>query len=174
MNSRVRLQRTPVNWLPLKQGNYYKVSWCFRQLSVSACLDGMQIKSFLSDWLLLHKHGVSGGVQRNLVSHLIQNGLTSLLSFYIVNLLFCVNFVSILCSVNEVKKRTKDKVCVYLCKGKRQVSAVHKRRERSARPQLPFDDVESLFKKPCEGGIPVHGLSFRHGKCYLCKSKSAS
>lgn len=94
-----------------------------------------------------------------------------LLSFYIVNLSFCVNFVSILCSVNEVKKRKKDKVCVYLCKGKRQVSAVHKRRERSARPQLPFDDVESLFKKPCEGGIPVHGLSFRHGKCYLCKSK---
>lgn len=71
-----------------------------------------------------------------------------LLSFYIVNLSFCVNFVSILCSVNEVKKRKKDKVCVYLCKGKRQVSAVHKRRERSARPRLmtlnPF--LKSLVK----------------------------
>lgn len=84
------------------------------------------------------------------------------------------HFVSILCSVNEVKKkRKKDKVCVYLCKGKKKVSAVHKRKERSARPQLQFDDVEFLLKQPCEGGIPVHGLSFRDGKCYLCKSKSS-
>lgn len=38
-----------------------------------------------------------------------------LLSFYIVNLSFCVNFVSILCSVNEVKKKERKIKYVYIC-----------------------------------------------------------